>query len=102
MVGPTFCYTLVTSASILPGITFRARDEATGAAGLTTNIPAVGGSPAFSLTTQIARVGVNNAPVDTHRAVSRADCFNSTMAALLGKSVQDWAPVHVRESLLPA
>jgi hypothetical protein len=86
-------YTLITSAP-LPAILYRAWDQTSGSAGQPKSIVAVGGTTAFSVQMQTARVRVNDAPVLTSAARSLGPtasnrAFTATVAALLGSSVTD-------------
>lgn len=87
-------YTLITSASVLPAIVYRAWDQTSGIAGMTANIIAAGGTTAFSVRAQATRVRVNDAPVLTPVAPTRgpslaSKSFTTTIATLLGATVQD-------------
>jgi hypothetical protein len=87
-------YTVRTSADALPTLTYRAWDQTTGVAGETVKIGSTGGTSSFSIRTQTARVHVNDAPVLTPTApdlgaISRGTKFTTTVAAILGSSVQD-------------
>lgn len=87
-------YTLTTAASILPTISYRAWDGTAGTTGQTTAISRVGGATAFSLAKQTASVRVNSAPLltpasPTLPSIAANKVFTSTIATLLGNSVQD-------------
>lgn len=91
---PNAGYTLITAASVLPTLTYRAWDQTSGVAGDIANITVVGGTSAFSARAHVARVRVNDAPSLTPAAatigtIASNKIFLSTVAALLGNSVVD-------------
>ena len=92
---PNSGYTLISSASVLPAITYRAWDQTSGNPGLPNRIVATGRTTAFSARSQVARVRVNDAPVLTPAAgtlgpTPSAKVFITTITALLGNSAQDF------------
>jgi hypothetical protein len=91
---PNANYTVTTSTSVLPSISFRAWDQTTGVAGQTRLIGLTGGSTSYSRQIQTARVRVNDAPTLTPAApqlgqIARKKIFVTTVALLLGSSVAD-------------
>lgn len=87
-------YTLISPNSVQPSITYRAWDTTNRSDVQRSKITATGGTTAFSRQLQSARVKVNDAPILSPAApdlgtIAPNKTFVTTIAALLGNSVQD-------------